>query len=334
MNPALFQLETIPEPPKIDPVPEGVERPLFSVMIPVCNRIKYLRQTIESVLNENYPPEQMQICIVDNSTEKIDWESFLTPEETSRIEIFRQPEHVGIAENWNTCIRQASGHLVHILHDDDWILPGFYYEIKIAYRDNPNCSLFYTRCFINSEDSSIDSLTARSKNLEVASQNILSACYSSNIMCPSVVVSRKAYELFGGFTSCLCHLFDWEMWLRVIKFGGGLQINKPLANYRYYASNFTKRLEKTAENLHDRLKLGRMIQKIEPDFDMQKFINIVSQKSLQQANEQKEMGNEDGFHANMEVYRYASGRAKNSLSFYRRLRKAVAAFLKEFKHTV
>jgi glycosyltransferase involved in cell wall biosynthesis len=127
--------------PKIETLPNGLHRPLFSVMIPVCNRTKYLHQALESVLNENYSPDQMQICIVDNSTETINWQSFLTDEERKRIQVFNQPTHVGLAANWNTCITQSRGHLIHILHDDDWILPGFYHEILRL--SKMNFSLFF-----------------------------------------------------------------------------------------------------------------------------------------------------------------------------------------------
>jgi Glycosyl transferase family 2 len=57
---------------KILPVPEGVSRPLWSVMIPVYNRTKFVRQAVESVLAQDPEPDQMQICIVANSTESID----------------------------------------------------------------------------------------------------------------------------------------------------------------------------------------------------------------------------------------------------------------------
>jgi len=53
---------------KILPVPEGVSRPLWSVMIPVYNRTKYMSQAVESVLAQDPGPDKMQICIVDNST--------------------------------------------------------------------------------------------------------------------------------------------------------------------------------------------------------------------------------------------------------------------------
>jgi cellulose synthase/poly-beta-1,6-N-acetylglucosamine synthase-like glycosyltransferase len=39
--------------PQIYPVPEGVDRPFWSVMIPTYNCAKYLAQTLESVLSQD-----------------------------------------------------------------------------------------------------------------------------------------------------------------------------------------------------------------------------------------------------------------------------------------
>lgn len=252
MNPDLFQLETIPEPPNIDPVPDSVERPLFSVMIPVCNRTKYLCQTIESVLHENYPPSDMQICIVDNSTEKIDWDSFFTSEETRRIEIFRQPEHVGMAENWNTCIRQARGHLVHILHDDDWVLPGFYNEVENL-RMYQAC-LYYVRCFAVEGDGFISWVYPRRKEFEKGNFDYNAFVSGNPFPCPGVVMKRKYYEDHGGFRATL-HSADMEMWVRATIQFGAVASPKVLACYRHYDENMTHNLFETAENLKDLLRL-------------------------------------------------------------------------------
>ena len=51
--------------PRIAPVPAGVRRPRWSVMIPTFNCAKYLRETLGSVLAQDPGPERMQIEVVD-----------------------------------------------------------------------------------------------------------------------------------------------------------------------------------------------------------------------------------------------------------------------------
>ena len=55
-------LERIPNrPPKIDPLLDNLNRPLWSVMIPSYNCIHYLREAINSVLIQALTVEEMFI---------------------------------------------------------------------------------------------------------------------------------------------------------------------------------------------------------------------------------------------------------------------------------
>ncbi len=52
----------------ISPVPEGVERPFWTVMIPTYNPVNqnWLQQTIESVVEQDPGPENTQIELIDD----------------------------------------------------------------------------------------------------------------------------------------------------------------------------------------------------------------------------------------------------------------------------
>jgi glycosyltransferase involved in cell wall biosynthesis len=287
----LIEFEPIPDPPQIDPVPDGVARPLFSVMIPVCNRIKFLRQTIESVLNENYPPEQMQICIVENSTEKIDWESLLTPEEARRIEIFRQSEHVGMAENWNTCIRQARGQLVHILHDDDWILCGFYQEIKRLSESHPLSALIATRNVFVDESGTWNFLSAVMDNHKSHSTCNKDFYFETPIQCGAIVIRREFYENFGGFFPNLIFAPDWEMWNRATRGSGAVISNKALAIYRMFDGSATGSLALTAENLKDMLRVTQIFAQEVEEYPYEEAIQHLIFRASKQAKKFRSIGN-------------------------------------------
>jgi glycosyltransferase involved in cell wall biosynthesis len=216
----------------IDPVPEGVPRPLWSVMIPVYNRTKYVKQAVESVLVQDPGPEKMQVCIVDNSTDLVDWPSKLSPESLKRIEIFKQPVSVSVNENWNTCIRKAKGHFVHILHDDDYVAEGFYHKLESAFAENPDVHLIACRCFHFNDEGVILSVTPRVEAMKTKT-NTLEGIYPGNpLRCPGVVVKRSLYESIGGFSPAYRLALDHEMWGRAIAFGKGIVLDDVLAFYR------------------------------------------------------------------------------------------------------
>ena len=52
--------------PEINRLPYDKDRPFWSVMIPTYKKVKYLEQTLKSVLQQALPPEEMQIEVVND----------------------------------------------------------------------------------------------------------------------------------------------------------------------------------------------------------------------------------------------------------------------------
>src|SRR5471032_702764 len=95
------------DPPRIDPVPEGVHRPQWSVMIPTFNCAKYLWQTLESVLAQDPGTDQMQIEVVDDCSTKDDPEALVREIGQGRVAFHRKPQNEGAIRNFNTCIQRS-----------------------------------------------------------------------------------------------------------------------------------------------------------------------------------------------------------------------------------
>ena len=88
----------------------------FTIAIPAYNRLDYLKEAINSVLNQSF--EDFELIIVDDcSTENI-WEYLLTLKD-ERVKIFRNPINLGLVRNWRRCIEEASGKWFKFLMADD-----------------------------------------------------------------------------------------------------------------------------------------------------------------------------------------------------------------------
>jgi glycosyltransferase involved in cell wall biosynthesis len=93
--------------------------PTVSVIIPVYNVENYIRETIESVLDQNY--QDFEILVVDDGSPDRSIEivqQFADP----RIKILRQANG-GLASARNCGIRQASGEYIAFLDADDRWMP-------------------------------------------------------------------------------------------------------------------------------------------------------------------------------------------------------------------
>ena len=75
--------------------------------------------------------------------------------------LFIASQRVGFVSNWNTCIDRARGHLVHILHDDDFVAPGYYEEIYALTNKYPDLGLYATRSFFIDEESVVTGVIPR-----------------------------------------------------------------------------------------------------------------------------------------------------------------------------
>ena len=130
--------------PAIEPVPAGVARPFWSVMIPIYNaREDYLRETLQSVLCQVPGAEEMQIEVLDNCSTAGDAEALVREIGGGRIAYHRHTHNLGIAGNSNACIERARGRWVHILHGDDTVRPEFYRRARSGIEDHPEAEALY-----------------------------------------------------------------------------------------------------------------------------------------------------------------------------------------------
>jgi len=124
----------------VAPVPKGVERPFWSVMIPTYNCANYLRETLASVLAQDMRSEMMQIMVIDDHSTKDDPEAVVREIGNGRVEFYRQEVNVGHVRNFQTCLEKSRGRVVHQLHGDDLVCNGFY--DALVKHTKQNCAFF------------------------------------------------------------------------------------------------------------------------------------------------------------------------------------------------
>jgi len=307
--------------PPVAPLLSEGDRPIWSVMIPTFNCAKYLKQTLESVMAQDPGEAQMQIEVVDDCSTLDDPEAVVRQVGGGRVTFHRKTCNEGATANFNTCIERSRGYLVHILHGDDYVLPGFYSRVAQEAREHPDISAFFVRCQIVEEDGTLELLTKRLSFLERPGRRAGELFDHNDLATPGVVIRRSFYEKSGGFFPSLVHCADWEMWVRATQTGGALFINEPLAAYRFFSGNDTSRLRRTGETFRDNLRLGNIWRHQYADFNRARFDRLVGVRALELSELYRQKRDREAAAANREIW-------KELTPLPRRMAKAMLALLR------
>ena len=283
-------------------------KPVWSVMIPTYNpRLDYFEKALGSILEQDPGPERMQIEVVDDCSTKIDVASMVKDIAGKRVTYFRNQENLGLAGCWNACTARAEGIWVHILHQDDLVLPGFFECLEHVAQSHPEVGLIASRSFFVDDQGIIENVTPRLPNLESGGHAVDDFFYTSPwanpLQCPGVVVRRDVYAKLGGFRSDLKYTLDCEMWARIIGICGGVVVPDVMAAYRNSSGNQSARLLRTGETLLDLAKLNEIFSGRYPNFSADHARSDLCERALIQAKEFSTMGDKEAAQANLRYWR-------------------------------
>jgi glycosyltransferase involved in cell wall biosynthesis len=233
----------------IPAVPSGVERPLWSVMIPTFNCAQFLAEALESVLAQAPDSHEMQIEVIDDaSSDHV--EAVVRQVGGDRVSFHRHDANIGQIANFTACLRRSRGKLVHLLHGDDRVRPGYYAAMAAGFASDPSIGASFCRWSLIDEDGKVTS-TAVQERLQAGflPHALARLASEQRITTPSIAVRRSVWEELGGFDSRLACAEDWEMWVRIAAGYPVWYDPSPLADYRLRRGSTTDRNTRMAEEL-------------------------------------------------------------------------------------
>jgi glycosyltransferase involved in cell wall biosynthesis len=253
----------------IPPASPASHRPFWSVMIPTYEGADRIAGTLECVLAQAPGPERMQIDVVDDASRRGDTEAVVREVGGGRVGYFRQPTNVGHSANFNTCIRRARGEVVHILHDDDLVRPGFYARLEPPMCEHPHLGAAFTRSLYADADGHWWALSPLERpSAGVIDDWLFKIARGQRVTTPSMVVRRAAYESVGGFDETVgVGGEDWEMWVRIAARFPTWFEPEPLAIYRSNrAEGLTGATQGTTRLAADMLTMTDVVASYLPDY--------------------------------------------------------------------
>lgn len=224
----------------------------WSVVIPAHNCAHFLTETLREVVAQLGDRKDAEIVVVDDASSD-EPDAVVRRLGNGRVRYVRNATQLGAIGTFNRCVSLARGEIVHILHGDDVVLPGFYRAMEQAMDGSPALAAVCRTLDIDGEGLPLYETRRYRRGTGIWNDAFEAFAVSNRVRAPSIVVRRAAYEKYGLFRTDLPHAADWEMWTRMAGAGPVLFVDETLAGYRRHAASDTARVMATGSNIRERV---------------------------------------------------------------------------------
>jgi glycosyltransferase involved in cell wall biosynthesis len=199
---------------------------LVSIITPSLNQVQFLRQTIRSVLDQDY--SELEYVVVDGGSS--DGSIDVIRAHSGRLAWWVSEADDGQADAINKGIAHARGEIVGWLNSDDYYLPGAVSAAVRTFSANPDAVFVYGDMqAVDGSDLPINIF----RYPQVSLQDLL--CFTI-IGQPAVFVRRRAWDAVGGLDPRFDLLLDHQLWIKLAAEGPARHVDQVWAAARYHAA--------------------------------------------------------------------------------------------------
>ena len=218
--------------PRLAPARPGA-RPFWSVIVPLYERATYLKQCLDSVLEQDPGPEKMEILVVDDASPG-DLSGLVSEAGRGRVRYLRNASKLGLYPSTNAAIEATNGRFIHILHDDDWVANGFYRKMQEAIEACPDAGVAFCQneVFYERSGRTWSPPPFRASTGLMDRNFLIRLATECPLNLPAIVFGRETFERVGLFRTDLPMMADWEWYVRSAVQCGWLHLPERLATWR------------------------------------------------------------------------------------------------------
>ena len=215
--------------------------PRVSVLMSAYNHSKFIKESIESVLNQTY--QDFELLIIDDNSTDNTFE-IISSFSSSKIWCYKNQQNVGMALNTNRLITMAKGEYIAIINSDDtWEASKLAKQMQFLEQQNQaNLAGCFTLANTINEKSEVISLKKPTFIYQDYTREQFLAYFfhqqQHHFCYPSVLIKKEVLQQVGLFNPALILLLDFEMWVKILLAGFELKIlPENLTNFRVLNNN-------------------------------------------------------------------------------------------------
>jgi glycosyltransferase involved in cell wall biosynthesis len=201
------------------------ERPLVSIVIPSFNQGRFIRETIQSCLDQDYRP--IEVLVLDGAS-KDDTVAVLQSFDAAELQWWSEPDR-GVVDGVNKGLAKARGDIITIQSSDDVFLPGAIAAMVEALLAKPDAGLAY---------GDVELIDAESQLIGQDVQGDFDFCaYLGRLQYipqPGTCFTRAAYSTIGSWRDSVSYAADADFWMRIASRFAAIHVPRLVARYRYH----------------------------------------------------------------------------------------------------
>ena len=94
--------------------------PFFSIVIPTRNRPRTLKFAIDTCLAQDFDDFEILVC---NNSDGPETAELLKTISSPKLRVIQPPKTLSMPDNWELAVSEAKGEFIHVLGDDDALMP-------------------------------------------------------------------------------------------------------------------------------------------------------------------------------------------------------------------
>ncbi|WP_129709829.1 glycosyltransferase family 2 protein [Priestia megaterium] len=185
------------------------DSPLVSVITPSYNQASFIKETIESVLTQDYP--NIEYIVIDGGSNDGTLEILRSYRSIAPCLNFVSEPDRGQSHAINKGLKMAKGKIIGWLNSDDTYHPHAIRKAVEALKINPHWGMVYGKAYATDKENKV----LHPYPVESFNKNRL---FERCIICqPAAFIRKEVFEGVNGVDESFFFCMDYELWMRIAK---------------------------------------------------------------------------------------------------------------------
>jgi len=185
-----------------------VNSPIISIVTPSFNQVNFLRQTIESVLSQDYP--NLEYIIIDGGS--TDGSPDIIQDYADQLAYWESLPDKGQTDAINKGFAKATGKYLAWLNSDDVYQPGAVAEAVAYLEAHPDVGMVYGDCtFIDAQGEKIGTFPAAQTDYQRLRRGYV------HIPQQAAFFRQDLWQQVGPLDPSFFFAMDYDLWVRLAK---------------------------------------------------------------------------------------------------------------------